>query len=109
MDEELTKKIKEKIDNKIESNIEKRVERWNDIGIKSQLMYSCAVLCIVCGLSLCVVSFFVTHAITSGVLGFLGICLTFAGSVFGISAHYKTKESEFESKVYSEISKLIGQ
>lgn len=105
MDEELSKKIKEKIDNKIE----KRVEKWGDIGIKSQLMYSCAVLCIVCGLGLCIVSFFVTHAIASGVLGFLGICLTFAGSVFGISAHYKTKESEFESKVYSEISKLIGQ
>lgn len=103
MDEELTKKIKEKIDNKIE----KRVERWSDIGIKSQLMYSCAVLCIVCGLGLCIASFLITHAIASGVLGFLGICLTFAGSVFGISAHYKTKESEFESKVYQEISKLI--
>lgn len=109
MDEELTKKIKEKIDNKIESNIEKKVERWNDIGIKSQLMYSMAVLCIVCGLSLCVVSFFIAHAIASGVLGFLGICLTFAGSVFGISTHYKTKENEFETKIYQEINKIVGK
>ena len=101
--------INNKIGNKIESNIEKNVQRWNDIGIKSQLMYSMAVLCIVCGLSLCVVSFLITYAIASGVLGFLGLCLTFAGSVFGISVHYQSKESEFEKKVYTEINKIVGK
>ena len=102
-------KINETINNKIEGIIEKKVDKWHDIGIKNQLMYSMAVLCIVCGLGLCIVSFFVTHAIASGVLGFLGLCLTFAGSVFGISVHYQSKESEFENKVYAEINKIVGK
>lgn len=58
---------------------------------KDVVQYSCAVVSLLAGITLCYINFILTGDITNGVLGFTGMCLSFTGGVFGIALYVRTK------------------
>lgn len=61
---------------------------------KDSIQYGCAVFTLVAGVTLCYINFLMTGDLTSGVLGFTGMCMSFTGGVFGITLYVRSKTAE---------------
>ena len=72
---------------------------------KDTIQYSCAVGAMVSGMVLSFISFFMSGDVQPGVLTYLGIMVSFAGAVFGISVYAKNKLNEIEMRVDEEIKR----
>lgn len=83
----------------------KDAKGFNDV--KDLIQYAVAVIAILSGIVLCFCSFFLLHDVIAGALGYLGIVLTFGGSVFGISAYVRTSVAEAKFDVEKELDRRI--
>lgn len=77
---------------------------WNEICHVKELT---ALLALLFGLSLSLAGFIVdpTGVVDDSVLWILGQCFIYAGSIYGISTHYQTKQEELEEKINSRLDK----
>lgn len=66
---------------------------------KDVTQYACAVFSLVAGIALCYINFLMQGDITNGVLGMMGMCLSFSGAIFGVSVWVRGKVSEVETFV----------
>jgi len=80
--------------------------KW-DKKTKEKINYAIAALSFLFGLTLTAVGFAVEPVgeIHSSVLTMLGICMTFTGSVMGISLHYSNELQIFKDEVLSAVNK----
>lgn len=62
--------------------------------VKDSIQYGCAVFTLVAGVTMCYINLLMTGDLTSGVLGFMGMCMSFTGGVFGITLYVRTKTAE---------------
>lgn len=66
---------------------------------KEVTQYSTAVIMLLSGVILAFLSFFLNnYDIAEGVLWYISQALVYAGGVFGISAYFRTKLGDFESR-----------
>lgn len=70
---------------------------------KDVTQYSCAVLSLVAGIALCYINFLMQGDVTNGVLGVLGMCISFSGGVFGISIWVRGKVTEVKDYIDSRL------
>lgn len=77
---------------------------WNEICHVKELT---ALIALLFGFCLSLAGFIVdpTGIVDDSVLWILGQCLIYAGSIYGISTHYKTKQEELEEKINSRLDK----
>lgn len=71
---------------------------WNELCHIKELT---ALFALIFGFALSVAGFIVSPlgVVDDSVLWILGQCLIYAGSIYGISTHYATKQEEFEQKI----------
>lgn len=73
---------------------------------KEMIQYGVAMVCIVFGLVLVAIGGLAIEPIgevSASFLTCLGVLLTFAGSIFGISAHYNSELVNFKSEIRSKL------
>ena len=73
---------------------------------KEMIQYAVAMVCIVFGLVLVAIGGLFIDPIgevSASFLTCLGVLLTFAGSIFGISAHYNSELVNFKSEIRSKL------
>lgn len=77
---------------------------WNEICHVKELT---ALIALLFGFCLSLAGFIVdpTGVVDDSVLWILGQCLIYAGSIYGISTHYQTKQEELEEKINSRLDK----
>ena len=66
---------------------------------KDITQYSCSVGSLAGGMGLCYINFLMQGDITNGVLGMMGMCLSYSGAIFGVSVWVRGKVTEVESYV----------
>ncbi len=71
--------------------------------IKDKIQYGCAVTSFLSGIVLCYINYFQTGDIANGVLGFLGMTMSFTGGIFGITLYVRTKVAEVTSYIDEKI------
>ena len=81
---------------------------WNEILHIKELT---ALFALLFGFGLSLAGFIVdpTGIVDDSVLWILGQCLIYAGSIYGISTHYQTKQEELEEKINSRLDKRRDQ
>lgn len=85
--------------------LQKQEMKWTH-QTKEIIQYGVAMVCIVFGLVLVAIGGLAIDPIgevSASFLTCLGVLLTFAGSIFGISAHYNSELVNFKSKIRSEL------
>lgn len=77
---------------------------WNELCHIKELT---AVIALIFGFALSLAGFIVdpTGIVDDSVLWILGQCFIYAGSIYGISTHYATKQEELEQRIQKKISK----
>lgn len=70
-----------------------------------------ALFALIFGFGLSLAGFIVdpTGIVDDSVLWILGQCLIYAGSIYGISTHYASKQEELEEKINSRLDKRRDQ
>lgn len=66
---------------------------------KDITQYVCSVGALVGGMALCYINFLTQGDITNGVLGMMGMCLSYSGAIFGVSVWVRGKVTEVETFV----------
>lgn len=66
---------------------------------KDITQYGCSVGSLVGGMALCYINFLTQGDITNGVLGMMGMCLSYSGAIFGVSVWVRGKVTEVETFV----------
>ena len=64
---------------------------------KDVTQYSCSVGALAGGMVLCYINFLAQGDITNGVLGMMGMCLSYSGAIFGVSVWVRGKVTEVET------------
>lgn len=77
---------------------------WNEICHIKELT---ALFALIFGFCLSLAGFIVdpTGVVDDSVLWIMGQCFIYAGSIYGISTHYQTKQEELESRIETRLSK----
>ena len=70
---------------------------------KDVTQYSCAVGSLIAGIALCYINFLTSGDVTNGVLGVLGMCISFSGGIFGISIYVRGKVTEVKDYIDSRL------
>lgn len=80
---------------------------WSEILHVKELT---ALFALLFGFGLCLAGFIVdpTGIVDNSVLYILVQCLIYAGSIYGISIHYQSKQEELEKKINSKLDKRHG-
>lgn len=66
---------------------------------KDITQYCCSVGALTGGMVLCYLNFLTQGDITNGVLGMMGMCLSYSGAIFGVSVWVRGKATEIEAFV----------
>lgn len=66
---------------------------------KDITQYGCSVGALVGGMALCYINFLTQGDITNGVLGMMGMCLSYSGAIFGVSVWVRGKATEIETYI----------
>lgn len=64
---------------------------------KDITQYCCSVGALAGGMVLCYLNFLTQGDITNGVLGMMGMCLSYSGAIFGVSVWVRGKVTEVET------------
>jgi len=80
------------------------IKKFKDLSYKEKLSFSLAIAAFVVGTILTFVGLFINPVgeIDASVITSVGIFLTFAGSILGISTHYSTELDKFKSEIRGE-------
>lgn len=84
------------------------MKNWN-IKTKEQIQYGVAVFGFVFGLALVAISAFCVEPIGEvhpSVISILGIMISFAGAIFGVSLHYDSELQHFKTEARNEFRRL---
>ena len=73
---------------------------------KDVTQYACAVFALMAGIALCYINYLCDGDVTNGVLGVLGMCISFSGGVFGISIWVRGKVTEVKDYIDSRLPEL---
>lgn len=73
---------------------------------KDITQYACAVFSLVAGITLCYINFLMQGDVTNGVLGVMGMCMSFAGGVFGFSLWVRGKVTEVKEYVDARFQRI---
>ena len=85
-----------------------KMKKW-DIKTKEQLQYGVAIFGFVFGLIMVAVSAFAVEPIGEvdpSVISILGILISFAGAIFGVSLHYDSELQHFKTEAKNEFRRL---
>ena len=80
--------------------------RWRDLGFSDKIKYSSALLLILASIILGFVSFILLQLIPTSLIATMGLWISAALAIFGISSYFHNEMVSFQNKVDERLTRL---